>query len=54
MGLFTWKLPADGAWDVAANWDQGAVPGEFDTAIVDQTGTPLAGVRVTMAEMRVA
>ena len=39
MGLFTWKLPADGAWDVAANWDQGAVPGEFDTAIVDQTGT---------------
>jgi hypothetical protein len=39
LGTFTWKSPTDGLWDTAANWDQGAVPGDLDTAIIARLGT---------------
>ena len=34
----TWINPAGGNWNVAANWDTGAVPGIDDDAVIDVPG----------------
>ncbi|MFM6009013.1 MAG: hypothetical protein ACKPA7_34105, partial [Sphaerospermopsis kisseleviana] len=39
MATISWKNPTNGNWNVAANWNPGAIPGSADIAQITIAGT---------------
>ena len=47
MANYTWKMTANGEFLDPGNWDQGAVPGQGDTAVVDTSAlSPTSSAKV--------